>query len=87
MKGKRVKTILPAKDENGNVIVNEGRWTGRIQLRDIEFDPRRTDRDLQFSRPITNGMIIAAEARPGSHYVWRSAPGTVVAIALQLSSK
>jgi hypothetical protein len=79
VKGKRVVTYLPAKDENGNVIVDEGRWTGKIKLRDIEFDPKRRDHDLQFSRPIANGTRVAAQDAPESHYVWKD--GKVVLVA------
>ncbi len=53
--GKHVAVDLPARDKDGNVIMlPERRYVYRIELRDIDFDPRWTDRDFQFSRPIAN---------------------------------
>ncbi len=84
VKGKRVKINLPAKDQNGNVIVDQQRSTWKITLRDIDFDPRWTDRDFQFLRPIANGTRVGVPGGPHSNYVWKD--GRVV-IAADRTSK
>jgi len=79
VKGKRVKTYLPARDDRGNVIVDQGRWTATITLREIDFDPKWTNRDFQFSRPIANGTRVAVQGAAKSRYEWKD--GRVVLIA------
>jgi Flp pilus assembly protein CpaB len=79
VKGKRVKTYLPATDKNGNVLMDQRRYTEKIMLRDIDFDPRWTDRDFQFSRPMTNGTTVEIQGAPDPNYVWKD--GWVVLIA------
>ncbi len=69
--GKRVESFLPARDENGNVIIDQRRFAGKITLGEFVSDPKWTDRDFRFSRPITNGTRIAIAGAPDSHYVWQ----------------
>jgi Flp pilus assembly protein CpaB len=71
VKGKRVKTYLPATDMNGNILMDQRRYTEKIMLRDIDFDPRWTDRDFQFSRPMTNGTRAEIQGAPDPNYVWK----------------
>lgn len=78
VKGKRVKVNLPARDENGNIIMDHRQATWKITLRDIDFDPSWTDRDFQFSRPITDGTRVAVQGHPDTHFVWRD--GRVVLV-------
>ena len=78
VKGKRVKVNLPAKDENGNIIMDHRQATWKITLREIDFDPSWTDRDFQFSRSITDGTRVAVQGHPDTHFVWRD--GRVVLV-------
>jgi hypothetical protein len=71
LKGKRVKINPPARDENGNVIMDQRRCTGKIALVDIDFDPKWTDRDFRFSRPIADGTRVEVQGAPDSHYAWK----------------
>jgi hypothetical protein len=77
--GKRVLTHLPAKDENGTVIMGQKRNTWKITLRDIDFDPKRIDRDFQISRPIANGTKLEMQDARDSNYVWKD--GRIVLVA------
>ncbi len=79
VKGERVKAYVPATDKNGNVLMDQHRYTEKIMLRDIDFDPRWTDRDFQFSRPMTNGTRVEMQGAPDPNYVWKD--GWVVLIA------
>jgi hypothetical protein len=78
VKGKRVKVNLPAKDKNGNIIMDHRQATWKITLRDIDFDPSWTGRDFQFSRPITDGTRVAVQGHPDTHFVWKD--GRVVLV-------
>jgi hypothetical protein len=72
--GKRVLTNVdvPARDQDGNVIILPlWRSVWKIMLRDIDFDPRWTDRDAQFSRPIADGTSVVVQGAADSHYVWK----------------
>jgi hypothetical protein len=71
VKGKRVKVNLPAKDENGDLIMDHRQATWKITLRDFDFDPSWTSRDFQFSRPIIDGTRVAVQGHPDTHFVWR----------------
>jgi hypothetical protein len=78
--GKRVAADLPARDKDGNVIIlPERRYVYKIELRDIDFDPKWTDRDLQFSRPIANFTKVSMAGAADSNYVWLD--GRVVLMA------
>ena len=69
--GKNVAVDLPARDKDGNVIMlPERRYVYRIELRDIDFDPKWTDSDFQFSRPIANFTKVSMAGAAESNYVW-----------------
>jgi hypothetical protein len=69
--GKLVRSHLPARDKNDQVIMSQNRNTWTIKLRDIDFDPKWNDRDFQFARPIANGTKIEVQDARDSNYVWK----------------
>jgi hypothetical protein len=77
--GKRTRIMLPAKDENDNVIMSEKHHAWKITLRAIDFDPKWIDRDFELSRPIANGTKVEMQDARDSHYVWKD--GRVALIA------
>ncbi len=78
--GKQLAVDLPARDKAGNVIIlPERRYIYKIELREIDFDPKWTDRDFQFSRRIANFTKVAMAGAPEANYVWLE--GKVVLIA------